>query len=134
MFLPLGMSDMLAHDLSSVAPSSWCAAIYAGIFVSIVAFVLGYRGAARISASTAAVYTAVLPVTAVLLSYFVPGEVPTWPHAVGLICVLAAIALCTPTPVVERIEPAQLCDEQQLLLHRIIGIQGLPVISDEEHA
>jgi drug/metabolite transporter (DMT)-like permease len=97
MFVPLGVRDAFSIDLSTVAPSSWFAVFYYGTFVSIVAFVLSYRAVARIPASTTAVYTAVLPITALLLSYVVLDEKPTWAHAAGLACVLIAILLCTRT-------------------------------------
>jgi drug/metabolite transporter (DMT)-like permease len=48
---------------------------------------------AEVSAGTAAVFTGVLPVSAVTLSYAVLGEPCRWSHLAGGACVLAAILL-----------------------------------------
>jgi hypothetical protein len=61
--------------------------------------VVGYRhrfvGLSRVPASTAGVFTGVLPVSAVLLSYAILGESFRWAHLAAGVCVLLANLLVT---------------------------------------
>jgi drug/metabolite transporter (DMT)-like permease len=66
---------------------------YYGVVVTVLAFLLWARGIARVPASTAAVFTGVLPVSAVTLSYLVLGERVLASHLVGAACVIAGIVL-----------------------------------------
>ncbi len=59
----------------------------------VLAFLLWARGIARVPASTAAVFTGVLPVSAVTLSYLILGERVLWSHLVGAGCVIVGIVL-----------------------------------------
>ena len=56
-------------------------------------YLLWFGGLSKVTASTAGVFTGVLPVSAVLLSYLVLGEPFSWAHPVGIACVLGAILL-----------------------------------------
>ena len=59
----------------------------------MVAFLLWFEGVARVPASTAAVFTGVLPISAVALSYAVLGEPFLWSHLIGGACVVLGIVL-----------------------------------------
>lgn len=93
MFLPFAVWDAARFDLAGVTVADWVALAYYGLVVTVLAFVLWARGLAVVPASTAAVFTAVLPVSAVLLSYAVLGEPFAWSHAIGGACVIGAIGL-----------------------------------------
>lgn len=93
MFLPFSLRDAWRFDFSLLGVRDWLAIGYYGIVVTVAAFVLWARGIARVPASTAAVFTGLLPVSAVVLSYIVLGEDFAWSHVLGGACVLAAIAL-----------------------------------------
>lgn len=80
-------------DLSRLDPADWIAIAYYGVVVTVVAFLLWARGVARVRASTAAVFTGVLPISAVGLSYLVLGEQVRLSHLVGAACVIAGIVL-----------------------------------------
>ena len=67
--------------------------VYYGVFGTVGAYLLWYRGLSRVPASVAGVFTGVLPVSAVLLSYAVLREPFLWSHLIGMTCVLLAIVL-----------------------------------------
>lgn len=93
MFLPFAIPETLAFDFGAVTWRGWAALLYYAAVVTVAGFVLWYRGVAKVEASTAAVFTGVLPVSAVLLAHFVLGEELGARHAVGIVLVLVAIAL-----------------------------------------
>jgi len=57
------------------------------------AIVAGFQKASSDRSVVAAVFTAVLPVSAVLLSYTILGEPFRWAHVAGGACVIAGIGL-----------------------------------------
>jgi drug/metabolite transporter (DMT)-like permease len=93
MFAPFALREARAFDFARVDAGGWLAVVYYAIAVTVVAFLLWARGVADVPAGTAAVFTGVLPVSAVVLSYVVLGEPFRWSHLVGGACVLGAIAL-----------------------------------------
>jgi drug/metabolite transporter (DMT)-like permease len=78
-----------------VGPSDWIPVLHYGVFVTALGYLLWFGGLSRVPASTAGVFTGVLPVSAVALSYVVLGEQFSWAHLVGVVCVLVAIVLTT---------------------------------------
>jgi drug/metabolite transporter (DMT)-like permease len=93
MFLPFAVYEGLAFDFSTVSAADWLPILYYGTIVTVGAYILWYRGVAQVPASTAAVFTGVLPIAAVLLSHLVLGERLAWAHLLGVACVLLAIGL-----------------------------------------
>lgn len=93
MFAPFAAREARAFDLGGLGAGGWLAILYYGLAVTVVAFLLWARGMAVVPASTAAVFTGVLPVSAVGLSWLVLGEPLRWSHLVGGACVLVAILL-----------------------------------------
>jgi drug/metabolite transporter (DMT)-like permease len=93
MFLPFALYDLRHVSLADLAPGQWLAIAYYGVVVTVLAFLLWARGVARVPASAAAVFTGVLPVSAVTLSYLVLGEPIEASHLLGGVCVLAAIVV-----------------------------------------
>jgi drug/metabolite transporter (DMT)-like permease len=93
MFAPFALYDAYRVGLAPLGPGEWMAIAYYGLIVTLLAFVLWARGVARVPASTAAVFTGVLPVSAVTLSYLVLGERFLISHLVGAACVIAGIVL-----------------------------------------
>ncbi len=93
MFLPFTLWELSRFDLGRMSPADWGALAYWGLGVTALAFVLWARGLAVVQASTAAAFTAVLPVSAVLLSYLALGEPFRWAHLVGGACVIGGIVL-----------------------------------------
>jgi drug/metabolite transporter (DMT)-like permease len=93
MFLPFTLWEALRFDLAGVRLADWAGIAYWGLVVTVLAFVLWARGLAVVPASTAAVFTAVLPMSAVGLSYALLGEPFQWAHVVGGACVIGGIGL-----------------------------------------
>jgi drug/metabolite transporter (DMT)-like permease len=93
LFLPPAISEATAVDLAAVPLGAWLAVAYYAIGPTVLGYVLVYQGLARVPASAAAAFTGVVPVTAVLLAALFLGEPIGWPLLLGLVGVLAAIAL-----------------------------------------
>ena len=92
MFLPWGIPELLRMDWQAVSWQAWTAVVYGGAFSIAVAFICWFAGVRHAPASSAAIMTGMLPLTAVLLSWALLGETFTWAHALGIACVLAGIA------------------------------------------
>jgi drug/metabolite transporter (DMT)-like permease len=70
--------------------------VYYAIVPTVGGYLLWYAGAARVSAGVASLYTAVLPVSALVLAALVLREAIGVGQVVGALCVLAAIAFAAP--------------------------------------
>jgi drug/metabolite transporter (DMT)-like permease len=92
-FLPFALYEAVGFDWASARAADWGLILYYAIGLTVISYVLWYRGIAKVPASTAGVFTGLMPVSAVLLSYALLGEGVRWGHPVGIICVLAAILL-----------------------------------------
>jgi drug/metabolite transporter (DMT)-like permease len=95
LFAPFALWELGRFDVLAVPLAGWAAVVYFGVAGSAIVFVLWMRGVARVPASTAGVFTAVMPISALALSYLFLGEPFAWPHLVGLGFVLAGIWLVT---------------------------------------
>jgi drug/metabolite transporter (DMT)-like permease len=93
MFLPFALYDLRRVSLGDLGPGQWLAIAYYGVVVTVLAFLLWARGVARVPASAAAVFTGVLPVSAVTLSYLVLDEPIVASDVLGGVCVLVAIVV-----------------------------------------
>ncbi len=92
MFLPLALNDLRSYDVAAMTLGDGVLLLYYGVVVTVVAFLLWFQGVSKVPASTAAVFTGVMPISAILLSYALLGERFAWTHLIGLTCVLAGIA------------------------------------------
>lgn len=68
------------------------AVLYYALVPTVLGFVLWYAGAARVSGTEAALFTAVSPISATLLASTILNEAITPPQLAGMACVLAAVA------------------------------------------
>jgi len=93
MFAPFALWEARGFDFGALGARDWLALAYYGVAVTVVAFLLWAHGVARVEAGTAAVFTGVLPVSALALAYVLLGEPFAWAHVGGAACVLAALAL-----------------------------------------
>lgn len=92
-FLPMGTYELFSTDLTAVSTTGWLTVAYYGAFVTVLAYVFWFAGITRVPASTAGVFTAVMPVSALILSILILGEPVGWPQLAGCGCVLASILL-----------------------------------------
>lgn len=98
--LVFGIGALLALPLLLVSPTAWLAtpgglavALWLGIVSLAVGYLLFAAGLARLPAATAATLTLAEPVTAGLLGVLVLGEVLGPQALVGVVVVVAAVAL-----------------------------------------
>ncbi|BDP44286.1 membrane protein (plasmid) [Deinococcus aetherius] len=90
LFLPLGLFEAITFDFARLTPGDVFALGYYALGATVLAYLLWFAGVRHLTASTAAVYTGWLPVSAVALSALLLGERLTPWHALGLACVLCA--------------------------------------------
>lgn len=81
------------RPLMSLGPVQWLALVWYGAIVTAVAFFFWYEGIKRSEASIAAVFSGMMPFTALLLSVLILGERPVWQQYAGGILVVAGMAL-----------------------------------------
>lgn len=92
-FLPVGIYEMTTANLTMVTATGWLTVIYYGAVVTVLAYLFWFAGITKVPASTAGVFTAVMPVSALVLSVMVLGEPVGWAQLAGCGCVLASIFL-----------------------------------------
>ena len=93
MFLPFAIRDLRGFQPANVPASTWIAILYLAVVVTVVAFVLWFKGLAVIPASVAGAFTGMIPVTAVASAALLLHERVGLPHLLGIVCVLAGILL-----------------------------------------
>lgn len=93
MFLPLALWQLPGFDFGTVRASGWIALAWSAGPVMIGAFFLWFTGLKVVPANSAAVYTGLIPVSALVCSSIFLSERIGWPHIVGMACVIAAIVL-----------------------------------------
>lgn len=91
LFLPLAIYEGINFNFSGVTSTGWLAIIYYGVMVTAIAFIFWFQGVSQVQASTAAVFTGVMPVSAVIFSYIILHEPFQWSHLWGGLCVLAGL-------------------------------------------
>ncbi|ARQ11048.1 DMT superfamily inner membrane transporter protein [Rhizobium etli] len=74
-----------------VSASAAAAVVYYALVPTIGGFLLWYAGAERVSGTEAALFTALAPVSAVMLAFVLLGEPVGFNQIAGIACVLAAV-------------------------------------------
>jgi drug/metabolite transporter (DMT)-like permease len=90
-FAPVGLVEALSFDFGSASVTSWAAVGYYGVFITAVAYLFWLAGIVRVPASRAAPFTALMPVSGMLLAWLFLGETLAWRHWAGLTCVCLAL-------------------------------------------
>ncbi|MEJ7900217.1 MAG: DMT family transporter [Thermomicrobiales bacterium] len=93
MFLPVALWQLPGFDFGTVEASGWIALAWSAGPVMIGAFFLWFTGLKVVPASSAAVYTGLIPVSALVCSAIFLGERIGWAHFTGMGFVIAAIIL-----------------------------------------
>jgi drug/metabolite transporter (DMT)-like permease len=93
MSLPLGLWEANGFAFSEVSSEGWFSIVYFGLLFTVLAYFLWFRGVSQVSGSTAGVFTAVMPVSALGLSHLFLGESLTWLYLGAGLMVVAAIVL-----------------------------------------
>ena len=71
----------------------WALVLYTGVALTAFGVVLMNRGLQQVPASNASIFTALMPVSGVVLSVIFLNETFRWYHGLGMLLVLAAMAL-----------------------------------------
>ncbi|MGO7258984.1 EamA family transporter, partial [Rhizobium brockwellii] len=74
-----------------ISGSAVAAVVYYALVPTVGGFLLWYAGAERVSGTEAALFTAVAPVSAVMLAFIILGESVGLHQLAGIACVLAAV-------------------------------------------
>lgn len=91
LFLPFALWQAQDFDFTAPQLVDWVLAAGHGIATAIVAVLLYYRGLRDVPVTQAAPFTGLIPVSAAAVAILVLGETLTWPVALGMVLVLAAI-------------------------------------------
>ncbi len=111
MFLPFAIFEAQTFVFAHTTMTDWLNIVYYGVVVTVIAFMLWFRGLSKVPASTAAVFTGVWPVSAVLLSYIILKEPFVPSHLLGIACVLLGISFITREPFQTRNRQVMMSEE-----------------------
>ena len=92
-FLPMGVFEALTTDFTTITPTGWLVIFYYGAFVTVLAYLFWFAGITKVPPSTAGVFSAIMPVSALVLSALILGEPIGWQQLTGCGCVLGGIFL-----------------------------------------
>jgi drug/metabolite transporter (DMT)-like permease len=92
LFAPLAVWDAVRFDWSAPTAGQWIGVVWWGAGTMALGSWMWFRGMSQVQAGTAAPFMAVMPVSALVLSYVLLGESFQLIHAVGMALVLAGLA------------------------------------------
>jgi len=93
LFVLLALIDLRQVDFEQIELATWAALTWWGIGTLGAGSALWYSGVARVEGTTAAGFMAVMPLSALLLSYFLLDEAFRAIHLLGIGLVLISVAL-----------------------------------------
>ncbi|NGM82196.1 DMT family transporter [Paenibacillus sp. 7124] len=93
MFLACSVIELLQSGFPEMGAADAGIILYYGIFVTALAYVLWFRGVAKVPAGTAGVFTGCIPVSALWLSHLCLGEPMSLRYLAGTALVFAGILL-----------------------------------------
>ncbi len=98
MLIPMALWQIPDFDLSSVPASGWIAIAWSAGPVMIGGFFLWFNGLRVIPASGGAVFTGLIPVSALACSFVLLGEHISWQHIMGMSLAILAVVLVARVP------------------------------------
>ncbi|MHB1297233.1 MAG: DMT family transporter [Gemmatimonadaceae bacterium] len=84
---------LLRTEWSGIAPLTWGAVVYSGLFAMVVAYLFWYRGVEQIGPTRTAMFGNLQPIVAVLFAWPLLGEVPTLFQGAGAATVVGGLWL-----------------------------------------
>ena len=93
MFLPLSIYELTKGHEFIFQSEFWFLSIYYGVVLTVMAYVLWFRGIAHVSGTTAGVINSFIPVSSIILVYIVLGEKINRIQLIGLVFILTGVAL-----------------------------------------
>lgn len=91
--IPLGVYDLLTYDMKSITLAGWYGVFHIGVLVTVLPFLLWFKGAQNISTTMTGILNGLVPVSTVLFSYILLNESFQITHIVGLVLILLSIAV-----------------------------------------
>ncbi len=88
---PFALLDLRAFRLAAIDSLGWLSLLYYGAVATVIAYILWGAGALRIPANQTGLATAVMPISAVVLSTLILKEELSWIHVAGCTAVVAGI-------------------------------------------
>lgn len=89
--VPFAFLDIDYSALRNYSFNDFLPVLYYGIFGSVIAFILWFDGVSKVSASVAGLFTGIMPVSAVILSFLLLNENIEWYHYIGIGLILLGI-------------------------------------------
>lgn len=102
LLLPFAVRDARAYDFHRMNSATIFCVLYYGVFISYLSYIFWFKGIEKVSASNAAVYTAVVPISSILLSALILKEAIGWAHMISLVCIIAGIWISSRTAEVKQ--------------------------------
>ena len=93
LFTPFALYDALTFDFSHVPLYVWGLVVYTGVGVTALGVLLMHAGIKQVSNSSASVFTALMPVSGVVLSVLLLNEAFRWYHLLGMVLVMVGMGL-----------------------------------------
>jgi len=91
--LPTALYDLLTFNITSITPFGFGLIAYYGVFLTYISFILWFKGLKQVTASVAGVFTALVPVSGILLSIIFLKETPNIFEFVGGLLIILSIIL-----------------------------------------
>lgn len=92
-FLPPSLYQLYGMNMSRISLMSWMLLLYTGIVITALAVVLMYDGMQHVQASRASVFSALTPISGIVLSVIVLHDRFLWPHFIGSILIIIGIGI-----------------------------------------
>lgn len=93
MFLPFTIYEGIKFSFTQTNITDWISITYYGVVVTVISFQLWFRGLTKLDASSAGVFMGVVPVSSLVLGYFILNEPFYLSYLVGAIFVILGISL-----------------------------------------
>ena len=90
-FIPFSIYDMLHFDFSHLNSTAYLSVLYYGIFVSVISYILWFKGISKVPASNAAVFTGIMSVSSICLSSIILSEKILPVHVLSLLLIILGI-------------------------------------------
>jgi drug/metabolite transporter (DMT)-like permease len=90
-FIPFSIYDMLHFNFTNINYTAYLSVLYYGTFVSVISYILWFKGISKVPASNAAVFTGIMPISSILLSSIILKESILPIHIISLIFIILGI-------------------------------------------
>lgn len=97
--LPVGLYQATQFDFAVVALTDYLILVYYGIFITVIAYYLWFSGISKVPTGVAGIFTAIMPISTVVLSALLLHEPFTRYHLMGLMLTLVGIGCITAPPI-----------------------------------